>query len=791
MSVILLRKVLRDLMARKASLIALVFIIGFGIASLVGFLSVSNDLEAAKASYFAQCRMGDFFVDVKRAPTWVVEEIASLPNVREARGRVTLRVVVDLPGIREPVAGTAHSLPAFSTPVINDVILRSGTWFSAPGAEEVLLNDAFAKANNLLPGSRLTTMLLDEQRELLVIGTVTSAEYIYQIPPGGGLAPDPKKFAALYFEESFIQEAGDLDGAFNQIIGTAEDTSDATMATMLALMKERLDIYGAIDAKRMNEQLSTDFLENELENVRKSSFITPVIFLSVAALILNVLVARMVQQQRSVIGTLKAVGFSSGQVFFHYLCYGLAIGFVGGAIGSVVGLGIHRAMIMLYQTIFEFPNIHQTFQPWIHLAGIAISMVASAAGTIKGTLSAVKLHPAEAMHPAPPEKAYHTPLEMFPRVWRRLSFRWKMVFRAIFRNPFRSAVSLFTGVVATMLIIGALAMRDGMKKLARYELEEVSHQDLSVTLRDPRGLGYDADERLIAGYTEPQLRVPADLSNGVHMKSIGVTGLPAGGTLYRPLDSAGNPIAIPATGLVLARKLAEILHVEVGDQVMLQPLIGERRKVTAQVAALVDTYVGLSAYADIEYLSRLMGEQWAANMILTKSFPGQSDQPLMSHLKEVRDVVGATRRAESLELFEQTFSKANAVIIGIFVVFAVIIGFGSVLNSSLVSLSERQREVATLRVLGFTTRQIAAIFASESAVLYGIGTIVGLYAGVLYIHFLAGAYSSELFRFPIVMRPVRFVTAALLMLGTIVSAQTIVMMLIAKLPWLEVLKVKE
>jgi putative ABC transport system permease protein len=691
----------------------------------------------------------------------------------------------------EPVTGAALSLPATREPVINDVLLRRGFWFSGVGAQEVLLNDSFARENHLQPGHRLRIMLLDEQREFLVIGTVTSAEFIYLIPQGGGLAPDPKRFAAIYFEEKFLQEAGNLAGAFNEFVATAHDTSDGAMLPMLRSVKERLDQYGAIDAQRMNEQPSTKFLENELENVRKTSVITPVIFLSVAALILNVLVARLVQQQRTVIGTLKAIGYTSIQIMMHYLLYGVVIGASGALVGLVLASGIQFAIISLYRVIFEFPVIEQRLHLDLYVAGLLVSSLAAAAGTLKGTLVALRLQPAEAMHPPPPERTHRTPLERFPRLWRRLPFRWKMVFRAIFRNPFRSAVSVFSGLIATMLIVGAFAMRDGMTKLARYELEEVSHQDLSIVLRDPKGRGLAAEELQSVQQVEPQLVVPADYLNGPRRRTVNITGIDPGNFLYTPLDQSGKPIVIPESGLVLSRKLAEILDVGVGDQIIVQPLIGERRQTTATVSALVDTYVGLSSYARISYVSRLIGEDWAANQILTRSFPGTNDAEYLHDLKEVRDVIGASRRVHSLKLFEETFSKANAVIISIFIVFAMVIGFGSVLNSALVSLSERQREVATLRVLGFSTGQVAYIFALESFILYGFGMLVGLYAGVWYVRFLTVAYSSELFRFPTVLLAERFVLTTVLMLGCITAALIAVRFLVEKMDWLEVMKVKE
>lgn len=789
---VLMRKVVRDLRARRVALLALVLIMAVGIAGLVGFASTHRDLADAKDRYFRDNRMGDFWVDVKRAPAWVTNELRALPDVADIQGRVKLNVVIDLPGVDDLVSGEAISLPPRRRPIMNDVVLERGAWFSGPGAEEVLVTDAFARANNLVPGHRLKVTLLDEQRDMLLVGTVMSPEYIYLIPPTGALAPDPARYTAIYFEESFLQEAGDLDGAYNQFLGTLVDrTDEAARDRVLAQLKARLDVYGAIEARPMKDQFSTSFIENELETLRRTSFITPVVFLVVASMVLNVMLERLVAQQRLVIGTLKAIGFSRARIVGHYMTYGLVVGLVAAGVGIVLAEGVHFGMLSLYQTIFEFPGIEMRPHPYLYLIGLGVSTGVACLGTLQGVRHAVGLQPAEAMRPAPPERAHRTPFEAVPALWRWFSFRWKMIWRSIFRNPVRSLVGLSTAVLAAMLVFGALCMRDAMIKLSRHELTQVSHQDMSVLLRDPRGLGYDAEERLRVGVTEAQLYIPADLVNGARRRTTGITGLPPGNRLYTPLGADDKPISIPPAGMVLSKKLAQVLDVEPGDSILLQPLIGERRRVEAPVVAVVDSYVGLLAYADIRYLSRLLGEDYVANTILTLPIEGANRREFLAHLKDTRDVTGVMKRQEAVDQFDAAFNKANLVIISLFVAFAMLIGFGGVLNSALVSLSERVREVATLRTLGFSSGQVAAIFAGESVVLYGIGSFVGLYAGVWYVRFLSVAYSSELFRFPIVMRPQRFVETLVLMALSIAAAQVVVWVMVKKLDWLEALKVRE
>jgi len=519
----------------------------------------------------------------------------------------------------------------------------------------------------------------------------------------------------------------------------------------------------------------------------------PTTFLVVAALVLNVLIGRLVAQQRTVIGTLKALGYSSGSVTRHYLAYGAVIGSAGGVAGLLLGWGIQVGLVMLYRQFYTLPSIEAHPYPDILFLGFSISVAVAVLGTIRGVRFAAGLAPAEAMRPPPPEKGGKVLPERIPAFWQPLPFRWKMILRAVFRNPFRSLVSALASTISTALIVMALCNVDALIYLMNYQFEKVSHEDSSVSLRDPKGRRSVAELGTLPSVstTEPQLSVTCDVSNGPYRKRMGVTGLPPRNRLCTPLDRDGRPIVVPEAGLVLSKKLAEILHARPGDSVRLRPLIARRQEVTAPVVGTVDTFLGLSAYADIGYLSRLLGESWVANVILSDSFAGSRRATFMNALKERPSVMGIGERTRSLTQMEETFGRNMGMMISIMVLFAGLIAFGSVLNAALVSLSERQREVGTLRVLGYTPRQVSAIFSGESYLLNVAGIALGLCAGIGMAHLLSRAYNTELYRFPVVIYPSRLAISAAIMLVFITLAQFIVYRLIRKLEWLEVLKIRE
>jgi putative ABC transport system permease protein len=339
-----------------------------------------------------------------------------------------------------------------------------------------------------------------------------------------------------------------------------------------------------------------------------------------------------------------------------------------------------------------------------------------------------------------------------------------------------------------------------------YTFDKVAHQDLTVSLRDPAGSLASSELGGLPGVVEvePQLSVVCDLSNGPRKKRLAVTGLPHGNRLYTPLDSDGRPIVVPDEGLVLTRKVAQILDAWPGDSVRLRPLIGRRQEVQAAVVGIVDSFLGLSAYMDMGYLSRLLGEDCSANMLLAlrhaqglehgrkaDEATATAQKPLLDELKERPKVTGITERTRALRQMNETFGKTMGTIMAIEILFAGLIAFGSVVNAALVSLSEREREVGTLRVLGFMPGQVARIFAGESFLINGLGILLGLGGGIAYTHFITSLYDTELYRFPVVICPSHFINTVVMMIVFIGAAQVIVSILIRHLPWLEVLKVKE
>lgn len=790
-------KLLRDLWARKGTLFALVMILATGVACYTGMAAVYQDLDSARAKYYNQYNLADFTLDLKRAPETVIHKLENLPNILRLRKRIQINAVVTLPnksysGIIKPIPSVVISLPVPKNDIINNVRMISGMWFSNPHANEILVNQQFLHARHLKIGDRIKVRFPDEERTLLIVGTVTSPEYTFVLAPNT-LAPDPGGFAIIYSPFEYLQQYSQLNGSFNQLLGMVKNNSDIAIENTMSLLANKLDPYGVLLQTPQREQISAKIIHDELVNVKKSNSFLPTIFLLVAALILNIILGRLVTQQRSAIGILKAIGYNNFTVLHHYISFGLIIGLFGGIIGIIFGYGLQYLMLEQYKTYFFIPNMHTNIYFNITIIGMLVSVFSALIGSIFSAYKATKLEPAESMRPPTPETGEHIMVEHIKVFWQNLSFQNKMIMRAIFRNRLRSIITIAAAIAATALVFSGLEFLDSMYKMANFSFDEVQHQDYNLALRDPLGKDIIRTNAILPGVKqiEEQLVVPANLRFGAYKKNTEVTGLPQNNVLYTPVDKYGHKISISKSGLVINETLAKILNVKTGNKIMVRPLLGNRTTTYATVTKIIKTYLGLACYANQNWLSRLLGDSYVTNHILFKLHKNADQNKFIAAVNQFAPIINLISTKASKQLFFDSLYKFMIFATIIMIIFAGIIAMGAILNTAMISLNERERDVASLRVLGFTSTQVAQIFFGESILLNCIGILLGIFGGIYLAYYMSIAFSTEVYRMPMVILPIRLIETVLIMFTFVLASQIIIYNIIRKLNWFEILNIKE
>jgi len=698
---VLNRKLARDLLGNAWALVTVIAVIAVGAGTLIGLVSAQRILLASQQAYYNEYRFADFWVEVKKAPLTAADAVDRLPGIAATNPRVVFDVILDLPGVIEPLSGRLISMPVRGFEhVINGIHLVRGSGFSDDRDEEVILGEAFARAHDLDPGDRIHLILNRKRESFVIVGTAISPEYVYMVRGEGDIIPDPKRFGILYVKDDYAREILDFEDAFNQIAGKLVPGGDQDVDLLLERIDRMLDPYGVLATTPRKRQASHRFLSDEIRGLGATAAVLPVVFLAVAAMVLNILLRRMAERQRGIIGTLKALGYSDRAVLLHFLAFGLVVGLCGGLAGIGLGVAMARWFIEIYREFFQFPSFLIQTHPDLLLIATAISVFFAGVGAARGVWRVLKLEPAEAMRPAPPERGGAVFLEKIPALWRRLGFRSHIALRSLARNRGRTAGGIVATALSSALIFLTLALLDATYFLVDFQFEQVAHSDVDIGMRDEQSVDALFEARNLPGvdYAEPMLGVVCDLRNGRHARRMAISGLSGTHRLTTPRQADYSRIDIPSTGLVLSRKLAEILHVVSGDHLDLTPVRGRRQRVSVPVMSIVEGFLGMECYANLDYLSRIVGEARAVNSVQLAVNPAGRDD-LYRAVKRLPNAQGLSVRANTKENILSTLTETMSASLGMTLVFAGLIAFGSMLNSSLIEIGDRTRDISTFRVL--------------------------------------------------------------------------------------------
>jgi len=783
------RKLRRDLWHLRGMVAAISLVLLGGIATFVMARVTQESLAETRLLYYADQRFAQVFASLVRAPEAVAGQIATLPGVDRVETRVVAPVNLEIAGYGDPVTGRIVSLPDNGEPLLNVPWLRLGRLPAAYADDEVALSEEFARAHRLEPGDRITAIIKGKRRQLTMVGVALSPEYMYAIPPGA-LFPDYERYGILWMNRRALATAYEMEGAFNDVSLSLQ--RGAQPQEVVDALDGLLARYGGLGAYGREDQLSHKFITEELRQLATMATVFPAIFLSVAALLLNVVVARLVALEREQIGTLKAFGYHTRDVFAHYLKLVLAMVSPGLLAGTGAGLWMARGMTAIYQDFYSFPYLHLRLDPAVFIEAIAVTLAAALGGTLFAVRRAASLPPAVAMRPEPPPVYRATILER-AGLQRRLAEPTRMILRDIARRPLRAGLTVLgiAAAVGTLMITNFTRDSVGWMVGVQYVLS--SREDLTVRFTDPtprRAMysltGLDGVQR-VEGYRA----VPARLVHRQHSYRAEVEGVEPGAELQRPLDASLRPVPIPAEGVVLTEYLArDILHIEPGQLLRVEVLEGRRPVFEVPVAGLTQQYLGVNAYVSREYLNRLMREGPAISGARLAVDSARQDR-IYRELRRMPRVAGTIVRTNSIRQFNEMMEESILFFAFITAMLGAFIAFGVVYNSARIALSERSRELASLRVLGFTRGEVGYILLGEIALLTLAAVPVGFLLGRGLSAYLAASFTSDLYRIPLVVQPSTYALAASIVAGSFAVSAVLVWRRLAHLDLIEVLKTRE
>ena len=782
------RKLFRDLKKMRGQVVAIGMVVASGVGVLVMSLSVLDSLQITADAYYERYNFGEVFGGVKRAPERLADRVADIPGVQTVATRITRLAILDMTNFDEPVIGRLVSIPERGDPLLNKLALRSGRFVRPGSPDEVVLNEPFAEAHDLLPGDELLALMNGKKRKLRVVGIALSPEFVYAIGPGA-LMPDDKRYGILWMGREALAAAYDLDGAFNDISLTL--LRGVAPEPVIARLDKLLERYGGVGAIARKNQISNWFLVNEIKQIETMAQIMPAIFLLVAAFLANMVLSRLIATERTEIGLMKAFGYTNLEIMAHYAKLVVAMIAVGIVLGWGVGAIFGRVTTELYTDFYRFPLLIYQPRVSVFILGALVSLAAALAGTISVVRRAATLPPAEAMRPPEPP-SYTRSGAGIARLTAWLDQPTRIVLRHIGRTPVRSALTSVAVALSIGVVIMAMQWIDSIDHLVQVYFEDGQRQDMMVGLVEPQASHAIYEFERLPGVlsAEASRIVSADLRSGPRWHRGAIQGVRPGDQLQLIYDVSGKVIQVPADGLVLSTKLAEKLEVGLGDIVSIEVLEGRRPTWSVPVVRLYETYIGMPAYMDLDALNRLMLERPTleyANLLVDQ----RQLSALYKELKDMPKVSAVMIKSAAINTFYETMAKTLMIFVAFFAVFAFALGFGVIYNSARISLSERGRDLATLRVLGLTRLETAYILLAEVGLLVVFALPIGCVVGFMLAAIMTAGFETELYRIPLVIEPSTYGMAMLLALASTAVSAGFVRRRLEGLDLIAVLKTRE
>jgi len=773
------KKLRRDLWRLRGQVVTIALVLACGFLALIMLRSTYQSLLAARDRYYAEYRFGDVFARVERAPDHVARRLEALPGVARVYPRIVEDVMVPLASEPDPVTGRIVSIPDDGVPPLDDLYLRAGRLPAAGASDEAVILEQFAKAHRIEPGDRLPVVMNGQLRRLHVVGIAMSPEYMLAMS-GRGIGLDERAFVVIWMLRSAVAPVFRLEGAFDDVVIQIE--AGTSVPAILDAVDRELVRYGGFHAVGRDRQMSNYALTGELDNLRNLALVVPAIFLAVAAFLVNVVVSRLVFLERTQIAVLKALGFTDRRIALHYLGLVASIVAIGAVVGVALGAWSARWMTDMYADFYRFPERIYHVSPALIAATVGIGLAAAVAGALGAVFRIARMPPAQAMRPPAP-LVYRRTLAERLGIGRAIGPSGMMVVREIERRPVRFLLSTAGIAMSVGIFIFGRFSWDSFDYLFDDVYLREHREDLTVTLASPQPARAIQELAHLPGVelAEGERAVPVRIRAGSKWRDTVIIG-------YAPTTELHQaPAGLPHDGVLLTDRLAGVLGVGAGDPIDVEILEGDWPVRRVVVRGLVDEPFGLQGHARADWLDHLLRVEPRVTTLLLRVTPDRAAE-VRARLKQIPAVAGVTSTSRIIENFRTQTGGSMWVMTMILGLSAAAIAIGVVYNNARIALSLRSRDLASLRVLGFTRREISSVLLGELGAQVVLGVPLGLVVGTWWATAYAATIDQEVMRFPLHISPSTYATAAAIALVSGLISALLVRRKLDRLDLVEVLK---
>jgi len=774
-------RLMRMIRQSKGQFISVMVIVAVALCIYITFSITLINIRNAVDYYYKTTNISDLEVKLIKIPQGAVGELDSIPGITGVQGRVSVDVPLKVENEDEKVNIRLVSVPVGGGR-INKLYTADKKEMNFTDDNASVLLEQFAQARNIKVHDRITPQINGRPYELKISGIASSSEYAYVMENEQSLLPAPEKFGVAYVSEAFAQSVLGYRGSYNELVITVDDQAD--IDDVIDSLEKKLDKYGVKKITKLEDQLSNNVLSQKIEGMEMMSSMLPIMFLLVAAIIISIMLSRIVNNDRMAIGVMKALGYSNLKVLSHYTKYALAIGLIGSVTGIAGGMYLANPMSQVYVYYFHIPLSGLQIQYNYIINGILLTSLFCIFSGLFGARGVIRIMPADSMRPEAPKKGRRILLERIKFLWRHVPFSWKMVIRNMMRNKRRFAFLVLGLAMAYAINTVPLFMTQAIVSMFELQYGEYQLMDYSIEYAAPKNIKTIVEINNLAEIkkAEPKLEYPFELVNGWRKKTVSITGIPRDTEFYIFKDRSDNTIKLPQKGIFITEAIAKDLNVAKGDTITIRNFLPDKTDINIQVADIFKQYLGVNAYMDIDSMDELLMDE---QMITGVNAASKDD--LKEKLKDVAGISSVHSIGDIKESFMEFLDTMNIMIM-FYLLFGGVLGFALIYNATIIGISERTNEFASLRIMGFDKKDIYGMITRENFLLAGIAILTGIPLGASMIKGMGISFSSDMITFPVLLTPGIFIKAALASVFFVIIAQLATLKKVYNLNFIDALK---
>lgn len=738
----LFQKAKRAIWSNKKAYLACVFLIATGIIMFTAMSIAVDGLESSMLGFYDSYRLADVFAKVEGMPLSYAERLLELEGVAAVQARYVQEMRVEVAGSEDLITLRIIAIDPMEEGRLNDILVTG----EAPSADrDIIVNPTFFKAHGLEYGDDITVIYGGKEYSYTLCGTAISPEYAYITKNMTQMLPDETGFGIAYITESSMTQLTGMAGLSNDVTVKLEE--GVTFEDVKVLLEDELARFGLKELLGKEDLPSYAFLDLEVTGIRSVSTSMPMMFVMIAMVVLYLMMKRVIEQERTQIGTMKAFGYSGRQIVFHYLLYGAVTGVCGGLAGWIIGYAMSGVYLQLFLQFFMLPQLSANVSPWLAIAALLMAVGGGVLGAFAGAYKALTLEPAEAMRPESPKPVKHDMVGNMGWLNYVLTSRGRMALRSMGRSPLRSGFV----TVGIMFSFGILCMGGSMTglidKMIYSQFADIQLYQVKLTLERPAAYNSAVESVYgIEGVTKAEglMELPAELSNKNLKEGIMLTGIESDSTLYRICDTnTGEAYRPPEGGVILSNAIADKLRAGAGDVITIaSPMLDE--EIEVPVVRVIEQNLGSGCYIELGTLCDLFDLPLTATAVMLDT---DDLAYLKDYLKGSDNIAAIDDKDGTLNKYRTMMGMYES-IYSVIQLMGVLVGFAIIYNTTTISLSERKREYATLRVMGLTVKEVAEIMSFEYALLGTAGVILGIPFTLSLNQGMNGIMDTSLFTMP-------------------------------------------